>query len=659
MSRYLFKKMGDEEKKVILIISLLTLQWIIFLQLAFDPITGIWSMSNPDTMCTLSVARSWIQGHPLQIIPGEPASTILSDLLSPIFFTAGYWLGFKSLSGFVLWAYIEYFILALFSTLFLWKFFKKFVPDVAFPATLLSIIFSGIFSNLFSTNFGFLFLFFWGALAFIDSLPLFMTFSVLAALMRPEGLVIYIFLVTLRLLHVRNDGARKFIPPILIICVPFLVYKNITGSYLPQGVTPQNIIHYHGYLKGLEIALSVIFDQIKGGLLGLYSSTQKIGAFESGWLGSLPPFLFIFSILGFVKHKREWLFPVTGFLLFLIAGDAFSLYSGAHQNRHFHVLTPFFFGFALIFFRDIKGNWKPVYMISIIFFFIFNSLQFYGSLFPFKQNVEKFVQHKKVVDYLVKQRPKTPVLAHSMGPLYWSDGRLKLHLLYVSTDPYLGKYVKYYIRILETTEYIQRFYSQKVIFLDFFENTPESNWLRQIKGEIVKTFQYKYKNFAEVKIIDLGEIKDSPPYRNPYSELDVGDPFSEEECGYKFIQSLEEHVDAGILKGENFWDGGRPNVIKEDFYMDVPENRGILVCRYKGLFTGGVLTENISHSVNLFIKESDLKIHVDEEIIFNESVSQGEDFFYLEIPLKKGGRCHFKIEGLIHSFHYWVYSKGD
>ena len=77
--------MGKDYKKYIVILLAITCQWVIYLQLGYEPRVGTWSMSNPDTMCNLSVARSWVHGHPLQINPGEPETTILSDLLTPLF----------------------------------------------------------------------------------------------------------------------------------------------------------------------------------------------------------------------------------------------------------------------------------------------------------------------------------------------------------------------------------------------------------------------------------------------------------------------------------------------------------------------------------------------------------------------------------------------
>ena len=655
MKTGILQKIDDERKRLILIFMAIFLQWIIYLQIANDPGAGTWSMSNPDTMCTLSVARSWIHGHPLQIIPGEPFTTILSDLLSPLFFSAGYWLGFKSLSSFVLWAYIECVFITIFSSYFLWKFCKRYIPEVAFPSTLLSILFNGVFSNIFSTNFGFLFLFFWGALAYLESFPVFMTFSIIASLMRPEGIAIYIFLVILRLMLKKGDNKWKFVPALIPILMPFGIYKILSGSFLPQGVLPQNIFHYHGVLEGFADASSVVTDQIKGGLLGLYPAGHKIGAYTSAWLGTFPPLMFIFSIFGLCKYKREWLALIMIFLLFLLIGDAFTIYPGAHQNRHIQILTPFFFGFAFYFLYNVKIDRKAFYYFAIFFFFLLNSLQFYGSLSSKRHNIEQFFRHKEVTDYLLSEYPESHVLVQSMGPLYWSDGRLNLHILLTSVDPYLGKYVKYYNRNLEISEYVQKFYAKKVIYVDYYRNTQVDNWLRQFEPEYAKTFEYMGNKFAKVNYIDLNKIKDKPPYAHPYSDLDVGDPFSEKEYNYRYKQYQEKPVVGCLMEGKNFWDGGRPNVTMENFDLNVPETGGILICRYKGLFSGEVFKGDEASSLNLVIRNSNLKIFCNEIPIFEKQIYFSRDFFYLEIPLKEGGKCHFRIEGLFHSFHYWVY----
>ena len=131
----LFQNPEEKTKKLLLIFLIILCQWIIYLQIAYDSQAQIWSMANPDSMCTLSVARSWVHGHPLQIIPGDPPSTILADLLSPLFFSIGYWLGFTSPSHFILWAYIECLFIGFLSAYFLWRAFNNFIPKVAFPAT--------------------------------------------------------------------------------------------------------------------------------------------------------------------------------------------------------------------------------------------------------------------------------------------------------------------------------------------------------------------------------------------------------------------------------------------------------------------------------------------------------------------------------------------
>ena len=323
-----------------IILMLVIVQWAVYVLIAYDGNAEIWCPIHNDTLYTLAFARSWVHGHPLQLVPGDPPSTMHSDLLSPLLYTPGYWLGFRSPEAFILWSYIEILIVALIGSYFVWIFFRRFLPEYALPATLLSILFSGVFNNLFHTNFGFFFMFFWGALAYMERIPLFITFGVLAGLTRPEGLLIYALLAYLYC-TVNGTGKLKYIIiGFPLLCIPPVIFKLLTGTFVPQGVVPQNIIRYEGLFDSLYIAFSSVSDQLKGTLLGLYPSSTTIGIAGSGWLGSLPPFLFIFAIIGLYRNNRRWLPPLMIYLLVIILSDSFTRFSGVHQNRHVHVLSP-------------------------------------------------------------------------------------------------------------------------------------------------------------------------------------------------------------------------------------------------------------------------------------------------------------------------------
>lgn len=648
-----------KNKPQILILLVLFFQGIIYLHLGYDPLIKLWGLHNGDSMYTMTIARSWVHGSPLQITANGQATTILSDLLSPIFFSIGYWLGFKSLPAFILWAYLEYFLVAIGSCYFLWKFFKENIHEVALPATILCITFHGIYYNLYSTNFGFLFFFFWGALAYLNRFPVFMGFSILAGLMRPEGLSVYIFLSTLYILKYGSKNTGRLLLGIIPLVIPFFIYKHITGSILPQGVLPQNILNYNSVLESINIAFSIIADQIKGTLLGLYPSATPIGIDKGGWLGAFPPFLFIFSLLGLWKYNRKIFIPVLFYLSFLIIGDSFSIYAACHQNRHIHILAPFFIGYGLFFIRDIKLREIKVYNFLFAFFILFNLLQFFSGLSLIKSEARFITHNKDVADYLLKNYPEETVLLQDGAPLYWMDGRLDAQSYLTGLDPVLGRYVKYYSRLLEISEYIQRSYPKEILFVDSFGTDNIRGWLLQFKSRNLKSFHRDHKLYAQISLLDLTKIQDFPPYGKPFAELDVGDPVSEHEHNYKFIDSMDRLVSGPLQQGDTFWDGGRPNLIYEEFDVTVPVKGGKIVCRYNNIFKGSVIRGRTFSPVALKLPGGNLVITANDKTVFSGDVVYKDGFFLLEFQLPEGGENHIEIHGARHSFHYWIYESDD
>ena len=91
----------------------------------------VWSVPNPDTITTLTVARTFIHGHPMSLNKGDPPGTILSDLLSPIFYSVGYYLGFRSTNAMIVWVYIMVFFISILAFTFVYLFFKRELPEVA------------------------------------------------------------------------------------------------------------------------------------------------------------------------------------------------------------------------------------------------------------------------------------------------------------------------------------------------------------------------------------------------------------------------------------------------------------------------------------------------------------------------------------------------
>lgn len=640
---------------LLIVLVAVVLQWGVYLYQGYDRHTNAWCMIHPDTMHTLLFARTWVHGHPLRFHPSEPPSTMHSDLLTPLLYSGGYWLGFRSPSSFVLWAYIVCLLVAMLSALALWRFFRKFASEAAFPAVLCCMLFPGIFTNVFSSNFGFFFLFFWSALAFLDSRPAFIAFAVLAGLTRPEGLLVYLFLCGLYVATHRIRPPWQLAVGIPVLCVPPLVFRHLTGSFIPQGVVPQNIIRYQGLLNALYLACSTITDQVKGTLLGWFPAGTKIGFEGSAWLGTLPPFVFILCIIGMVRLRASWVPWVFGYLALLIAGDSLTYFSGIHLNRHVHILAPFFFGFGLLFLRALRIDGESLYPLGLGFVLVMVLLQSVGVLAPNSATVTRVGVDKEIADFVRQHHPDEEVIDQQGGPRYWLDGSVRWHSLSVGDNPYLGRYVRHHMRILETSEYIQRNLPPSILHVSWGSGDLFETWFRQFAAESLATFKRDLIPVALLRRLDLSGIHDVPPAEAPYDELDVGDPMSERQCRYRYRDSLERSAGGFLLPGQGFWDGGRPSVIRERFDLHVPEGGGVLVARTKGAFSGNVLELYDKTPVDLRVDAAEMRVIANGTCIADTTVPLGEGFSYVSVPVRQGGRVRFEIEGLFHSFHYWTY----
>ena len=114
---------------------------------------------------------------------------------------------------------------------------------------------------------------------------------------------------------------------------------------------------------------------------------------------------------------------------------------------------------------------------------------------------------------------------------------------------------------------------------------------------------------------------------------------------------------ATLTMGNGFWDGGRPSVISEEFEIPVPPEGGLLVARYRGSYKGNLQELWADGPVHLLIDDTELRIEANGIPVYQKEVRLDDDFCYLHIPIENGGMTHFTINGLIHSFHYWIYPK--
>lgn len=138
-----------KNKKFLLILILVLILWIILLNIVYITSNGGFNLADSDGYIVLLQAKAWGEGHPLCLHPDDPASIGTSDYLYPFLLSIGWSLGFRSQELFIFWTYIFNLFLLLMATLFLFRFFNRFFPEVVFPATLIGVLFAPVFYNFF------------------------------------------------------------------------------------------------------------------------------------------------------------------------------------------------------------------------------------------------------------------------------------------------------------------------------------------------------------------------------------------------------------------------------------------------------------------------------------------------------------------------------
>ena len=647
---------SDERQLKLLMFLVIVLFWILVFQ--SSRIEGIQGIVKPDTAATLVYARSIAKGYPFRIYPQAPMGTMLSDILSPVIYSLGYFIGFRSPEWFSVWAQILVLIVLLISANFLWVFFKKIAPEVVFPGVLIGVIFPAVYLNTYSTNAGFLFLFFWGALAYMDSFPLFFTFSILAGLSRPEGFLIYSLLFFLRFSEKGKEKIPIFLSGYLILFIPFIVYKCMTGHFLPQGVAPQSLFRMFTFWDSIFIGAKNTFDILKGFFLSFFKFNERTGLFGLSGSGSLPPLVFLIGFLSLLKYKKSWAFAIFFLILLLTLGDGFSIFAGIHGNRHIAFITPIIFLFSFKLIKDFETKIRHIYPFFIVFTTFFVLIQFVGSLPLSRITAKRDFERYKIAKYIEGLDGNEPVIkeAGSLHLDYWLDGSRRIINITPGIEPIFGRYVIYYGRYTEMAELLQNMIDSTCLLVDYFEkNRPIQNWLKDFSIEELKEFYSDYVPVAKIYRINVSKIKDKPPdgFRI-FSELDVGDPISENKHCYKYYNDLPVYVGGPLVKGDGFFDGGR-YVLVDEFYMDIPQGKSFLVMRIRGVYNG----YRTDYSTPITIKTSgnpELQVYINNEVIFEDTIQIDTGYTYIRVPLfsQNGGEVNFRIECPRNIFHYWV-----
>lgn len=650
-----------KDKRFLLIILLIILFWIILLQIGHSPHSG-WTLSNPDGYVNLISARTWIEGHPYRINSGDPISTAPPDYIYPVLVASGHLLGFDSKELLVLWTYILNLILIIGSTLFLFRFFNCFFGEVAFVSSLVSILFPPIFINFFGgTDFPLFFFFFSGALASLKNLPLFLFFAIGAGLSRAEGLLPYLFLSFLFLAINNRKGWWKLALGILPILIPLFLNLRFTGSLMPQGVAPQFLFHYGSIEDGLEQVSFNIINHIKSTLFGLYRPGEVFGTWKKAdSFGSLPPFLFIFFIIGLTQRERRWIaLPAAIFLILLILGDSLTVFSGIHYSRHTLPLFPLIFAisFSGMFLveKKIKGLYR-VLLVLILTFMFFQTI----PVFTKCKSLTAQMQRSKEVGIWAEENiaKGSSIFLLESEVAYWINSH-RLIFLSPATDPIFGRYIKFYNRDTETCELIQRCYGETSYLLTG-TYIPIVKWLEQFKRESPRIFSWIG---TEEKIflyhLDLTPLRVRRFKEKIVDEIDIADPISEKGHDYNRISSSPTRLCQFPGRINGCYDAGRVTEGEESFSMKRSENGLSLICLLGKEFNGyQVLLTGEEKKVSFKLEDPHYQVSIDGEEIAKERIEGDEDL--LEIPIPAGikkEKVRITVKGRFVSYHYWIKEK--
>ena len=647
-----------KDRRFILIILLIIFLWVILLQIGHSSSRG-WTLDNPDGYANLTFARTWIQGHPYRINPGDPISTAPSDYIYPLLVASGHFLGFDSKELLVLWTYILNLLLIIGSALFLFRFFKGFFGEVAFVSSALSVLFPPIFINFFSgTNFSLFFFFFSGALANLSTPPLFLFFAIGAGLSRAEGLLPYLFLSFLLLTINHRREWRKLALGVLPLSIPLFLNLRFTGSLMPQGVVPQFLFHYDGIGGSLEQASFNIINHIKSTLFGLYRPGEVFGTWKKADIfGSLPPFLFTFFIIELTQKERRWItLPAAIFLLLLILGDSLTVFSGIHYNRHILPLFPLIFAISfrgiLLLEKKIKGLYQ-VLLILILAFIFFQTIPVFTQ---YKSSIARTQRSKEVGIWAEKNLAKgSSIFLLENEIFYWINSH-KLIFLSPAMDPIFGRYIKFYRRDTEICELIQRCYGETSYLLTG-TYIPIVKWLEQFKTESAKVFSWiGAEEETFLYHLDLSPLRAKRFEEKTVDEIDIADPISESRHDYNRISSSPARLCQfpGRIKG--CYDAGRVTEGEESFSMKISENGQSLVCLLSKEFNGyQVLITGEEKKVSFRLENPSYRVLIDGEEVGKGRIEGNIQLIEIPIPADiKKEKVRITVKGRFVSYHYWI-----
>ena len=542
-------KINEKGKWLLFIFLLAIFFWIILVQnLDIRCGRGL-GIPSEDGYTNLLFAKRWAQGHPYQFNIGDKPSTAASDHIYPLILSIGWLIGFRTNELFMFWAYILNLLLFLGSLYFIYKFFSEYLDtNTGIITAFFALISPAIFNNFFMVNdFSLYFFLFFGALAYVKKFPLFVFFTVLTGLSRPDGLLGISVLIAVQIF--RTGFYKKKIPfyILIYILVSFQYILNfiLSGTLLPQGVVPQGLWHYSNIPGTIVIGFSTMIDQIKSTFFGYYPISQNVGLLGGPLHAAFPPLFFIFFLIGLYLLKDIWKENITFiiYIVLLLLGDSFTVFSGVHINRHIVPAYPLIIGVSVYGLLNLKIKDWDLKNFFLPFFVGFFFLEFGISFGKYIIGSETSLIFKNSAVWIEKHLPdKTKIFTLGDVSLrYWMKGRYIIPL-----SPAINiasfKQSRFYQRNVERAEFIKRigrdvryFYVKEDEF-----NQPVCKWLGKFSTKILyKTHFVSLENNATLFKIDLTEMskKYIPDTLNLVGELNVGNGTSEKRFHYKHFLS--------------------------------------------------------------------------------------------------------------------------
>lgn len=670
-------KIGSEKKRILLIFLLAVFFWIILVQMLDIRCGKGLGIIGEDGYTNLLFAKRWAQGHPYQFNIGDKPSTAAPDYLYPLILSIGWLIGFRTNELFIFWAYILNLLLLLGSLYFIYKFFSEYLgKSTGIITAFFTLISPAIFNNFWMVcDFSLYFFFFFGALAYIKRFPLFAVFTILTGLSRPEGLLPVSILIAVQIF--RTGFIKKKIPIYILIYIlvsPQYIFNLILSStLLPQGVVPQGLWHYSDLLGTVVTGFSTMIDQIKSTLLSYYPTTQHTGLFWGALYSGIPPLFFIFFIIGLCILKDRWKENLTFivYIVLLFLGDAFTIFSGVHLNRHIAPAYPLILGIGIYGILNIKiKNWRLTNLF-IPFFTGFLLLEFIIGMGKYIKLTEDSVAVKDVCKWIDSNLPEgAKILALGGGDVrYWIGDNKKVIPLSPAMNTKIFIETHFYKRDVEMSEFIKK--NADIHYLygkegDF--NQDIWQWVNQFSNKVLYKTPFLVIKNAEIVHIDLFPLckKYNPEKMPPFAELNIGEGISEKKFYYKGFSAphryrVDGFLQKGKIDGREYWEGGRLIDGYEEFLLSAPADKAIKVV----MLTGNKLSGNAhflfqKKKVDITLPEIHLRFWVNNNFVGEKTIKIPENFEKINFIIPKNlnnGRLKIRVEGNFISFHYWFYLK--